>query len=244
MFHSRLTVLTGANASGKTTLLNILARHFNWSAQYLAVPSRKAPMYPQWSIDARHITGDSIGRLTYTNGIVSELIVSGAGPTYDVSLQQQQIVAGIFVSSHRSLSSYRPLDSLPAQFSTSQVLFEQFVGELRNRYAGGFSQRTPLYQMKEALVAAAIFGEGSRAVERNEEAAAIWDGFQTVLSSLLPSSLGFIELRVRAPDVLLHTTEGEFLIDALSGGIQRAHRTRLADLPEESGALYFHSVYR
>jgi len=33
-FHPRLTVLTGANASGKTTLLNLLARHFQWVTQY------------------------------------------------------------------------------------------------------------------------------------------------------------------------------------------------------------------
>jgi predicted ATP-dependent endonuclease of OLD family len=29
-FHKKLTVLTGSNASGKTTLLNLLGRHFGW----------------------------------------------------------------------------------------------------------------------------------------------------------------------------------------------------------------------
>ena len=32
-FHDRLTVLTGANATGKTTILNTLSRYFDWDTQ-------------------------------------------------------------------------------------------------------------------------------------------------------------------------------------------------------------------
>jgi len=39
-FHDRLTILTGANASGKITILNLLARHTNWEVPFLAVPSQ------------------------------------------------------------------------------------------------------------------------------------------------------------------------------------------------------------
>ena len=39
-FHDRLTVLTGANGSGKTTILHLLARHFGWGFQELATPSK------------------------------------------------------------------------------------------------------------------------------------------------------------------------------------------------------------
>ena len=34
-FHPKLTVLTGANASGKSTILNLLSRHFGWNYQEL-----------------------------------------------------------------------------------------------------------------------------------------------------------------------------------------------------------------
>jgi len=39
-FHDRLTILTGANASGKTTILNLLARHCGWDAKSLATPKK------------------------------------------------------------------------------------------------------------------------------------------------------------------------------------------------------------
>jgi recombinational DNA repair ATPase RecF len=66
-FHPRLTVLTGENASGKTTLLNVLGRHFNWATQLLGVPVRKRSGQTAWRADNReHEEGTrSIGTLTY-----------------------------------------------------------------------------------------------------------------------------------------------------------------------------------
>jgi predicted ATP-binding protein involved in virulence len=37
-FHSRLTVITGVNGSGKTALLRVLARHFSWWYEELGIP--------------------------------------------------------------------------------------------------------------------------------------------------------------------------------------------------------------
>ena len=37
-FHRRLTVLTGANGTGKTTLLHLLNRHWGWNLQYVSSP--------------------------------------------------------------------------------------------------------------------------------------------------------------------------------------------------------------
>jgi len=73
--------------------------------------------------------------------------------------------------------------------------------------------------MKEALIAMATFGAGNRLVPGDRELLRTYIGFIRVLRRLLPPSLGFRKLEIRTPDVVLVTSTGEFLIDAVSGGI-------------------------
>lgn len=212
-FHPRLTVLTGANGAGKTTLLNVLASHFSWTAQLITASSAKAS-FPESGFDV-------IGQLDYSNGVRATLHqqtspgVHIGGPTF----QSQQSVAGIFIASHRSISGYQELRSLPSKFSSADVLLTQFASEIQNRYAGHNGPQTPLYQMKEALVAAAIYGYGNSAVRANPEAREIWEGFQVVLRELLPSSLAFDQLSVIDSDLYVETLTSQFPIEAVSGGI-------------------------
>jgi hypothetical protein len=223
-FHPRLTVLTGENASGKTTLLNVLGRHFNWVTQLLGVPFRKRSGQTAWRADNReHEEGTrSIGTLTYNmenQTVEATLDAPESAQTYDVGIAGQQFVPGIFVASHRSLSMYQPLPAIPLQFSASSMLLDQFVGELRTRWMGGGSGRSPLSYMKEALIAAAIFGEGNSSVEPDPAALGIWTDFQDVLRKVLPAPLEFRSLVVRRPDLVLRTGTGDFLIESMSGGI-------------------------
>jgi AAA domain len=188
-FHPRLTVLTGANASGKTTLLNILGRHFNWNAQYLSVPVRSRSGAIQWSTN-RKLTQTrtaEIGSLTYTDGASTPILAPVVGtPSYDLTVSSQQNVPGIFISAHRSTTSYQPLQTLPTQFLSSASMLAGYSGELFSNYGGRYSGRSPMLQMKEALISAAIFGEGNRSVEPVAEAADVWEGFTGVLRRLLP----------------------------------------------------------
>jgi hypothetical protein len=64
-----------------------------------------------------------------------------------------------------------------------------------------------------------MHGYGNRAVVANDEARQIWEGFQIVLRSFLPSSLKFRELQVRDGDVLVKTETAEFPLEAVSGGL-------------------------
>lgn len=113
------------------------------------------------------------------------------------------------------------MPTIPTSFAHPQQLFDQVANEARQQWTGGWSGRPPQLAMKEALIAAAVFGSrNNESVEFNEEANAIWYGFQQVARTLMPKSLGFEGLRVRAPDIILQTQNGEdFVIDEASGGI-------------------------
>jgi len=73
--------------------------------------------------------------------------------------------------------------------------------------------------MKEAIISMAMFGPGNQYVQRNDEVANAFEGFKGVLSKILPPSIGFRDISVRVPDVVLETQSGDFIIDAASGGI-------------------------
>ncbi|WP_179300880.1 AAA family ATPase [Rhodococcus sp. ACPA4] len=211
--HPRLTILTGANAAGKTTLLNLFAPHFNWNAQLVSKG--------QETKISENPAAIQIGQLHYSNGVHTNLWHhSEPGISMsNVHYTGTEPVPGIFISSHRSVSSYRPLESLPARFSAADTMLQQFASEVQSRYSGGSSQYPPLYRMKEALISAALHGYGNQVVRETLPAIDIWEGFQNILGSFLPEDLQFENLIVENGELLLKTATGEFPIEAASGGL-------------------------
>ncbi|MBT2500957.1 AAA family ATPase [Curtobacterium sp. ISL-83] len=212
-FHARLTVLTGVNAAGKTTLLNLLAPHFSWNSQFVA--SRRGV---EESTNPTHV-----GHLTYSNGVRAAVTQD---PLWAEGVQQasvtvigRQDVAGIFISSHRTVSGYQPLQHMPVRFSEAEALLQEFAAEVQTRYNGGMSNFPPLYRMKEGLVSAATYGYGNKAVVASEEARVVWEGFQEVLARLLPADLEFENLLVTDGELLVCTSRGRFPLEAASGGL-------------------------
>ncbi|WP_158170503.1 AAA family ATPase [Rhodococcus sp. JT-3] len=209
--HPRVTILTGANGAGKTTLLNILAPHFNWSAQLL---TRRTGENQSQNFE-------EIGELSYTNGGRSPLILNPIPgvSSAPLAIPQIQAVPGLFINSHRSISAYQPLNSLPPRFSEWDSLQQQFSAEIQVRYSGGSSQFSPLYRMKEALVAAAMWAYGNPAVRPNDSARRLWEGYQSTLKRFLPRSLQFEKLQVEDSEIILVTKDAQFPLEAASGGI-------------------------
>lgn len=54
---------------------------------------------------------------------------------------------------------------------------------------------------------------------RNEDAVTTFEGFEQVLSKVLPDNIGFRRILIRMPEVVLDTSSGEFSFDAVSGGL-------------------------
>ena len=232
-FHRQVTILTGANGAGKTTLLHLLNRHWGWNLQFVSTPrfsSRGIRHYWAgfWSEDEPNGPGGlqakqpprDIGRITYQNGQSSVLTVPGnVQEVFAVDIRGQQTVFGVYVPSHRPPYVFRRVDQIPTQLDAKEQIFQTYLNELMQRFTGAHKAESPSFRIKSALISLATFGYGNEAVDRNEDAVRIFEGFERVLRTVLPQTLGFKRLRVRVPDVLLDTATGEFSFDAVSGGV-------------------------
>ncbi|WDM45646.1 AAA family ATPase [Microbacterium luteolum] len=232
-FHPRLTTITGANASGKSTLIAILARHFSWTRIYSSSPARDSDATRSWAnLGPRRMNRwlaeggqiAQVGSLQYADGGSTAIQVPVTGSSerqgYEVQLRTPQDLAGVFINSHRTLrGNYVVVPSIPTAMGSAEQMLEQYTTELRNQWMGQFSKRPSQLALKEGLIAAALFGGFNLYVDRSPEATNIWEGFQAVLANLLPKELGFRRLNVRMPEVVVETTTGDFVLDEVSGGL-------------------------
>ncbi|MCH7521434.1 MAG: AAA family ATPase [Candidatus Marinimicrobia bacterium] len=223
-FHPQLTILTGANASGKTTILNLLASHHDWNVPSLATTKRtrkdKAIQFL-----TRLFRGEdkseqnTIGSLEYSNGKKTRLKVPASdSPSYQVAFDQQEPVPCFFVPSHRSVYRYQALANIPRSTKNKEDAFNLVWNSTKGRYFGG--QDLPAsFHMKETLIAWSVFGRGNEDMLAEPELVSYYNGFQKILKNVLPTSLGFEKFSIRNLEVVMECDSTEFMIDAASGGL-------------------------
>jgi energy-coupling factor transporter ATP-binding protein EcfA2 len=230
-FHPRLTVLTGANGAGKTTLLNLLGRHFGWDVALIATsqPTKKgvfryfSGIGKSWKRSNDIDTNNPqhlIGTISYTETADATIGVNEeVSESFNVNINNQQAVEGVFLPSHRPVYSYRKVTQIPATLDTSEQLFSQFYSNLRGMYQSESRYDPPSFRLKSSLISLAVFGYGNKAVDPSPEAIATFEGFERILKKVLPIRLGFQRLVIRMPEVVLACDSGEFSLDAASGGV-------------------------
>lgn len=228
-FHNRLTVLTGANGSGKTTVLHLLARCLGWDFQELATPRKdeKTGIIKFISNLFRKRVDENnppvIGSLLFSDGLKTDLTipVDAQSARYVINFSNYRIIPGINILSHRNLFKYQTVPSISTQKVSRRQAYDQ-VSQLSMRESlqeNPYYHRSINYHIKETLLSWAIGGAGNKYIEPDAEAMAWYDGFEKVLSIIMPKHIGFKKLSIRNYEIVLSTETGDFMLDAVSGGI-------------------------
>ena len=224
-------VLTGVNGSGKTTLLTLLSKHFGWNLNFVSTPligKRRARR--AYSDFFRHVneygetaSGKQIyfGQINYANEGVCKLWSNvEVGSNYQPNYDGLQPVEGLYIPSHRPAAIFSQVQTIPTNPVEVTQLYQQYFSLLSQSLMGQSNrQSNPALKLKESIIALAVFGEDSSYVDANPAYVGLVQKFETVLQAMLPEDLGFRELRIRTPDIVLRTDSGEFSIDSMSGGV-------------------------
>jgi hypothetical protein len=224
-FSSNVTILTGANGAGKSTILKILSQHFGWGNALLGTPSKSEGgvfeyLHGIFLGKEEPATQSQIGSITYGSMQKATLFIPiSGGASFHVSIAAQQPVLGLFIPSHRPVMNYQPVSSIPTTSVSAEQAYQAYFQETTHRYNNQYSNSSPTYRMKEAIISMATFGPGNKNVTGNPESEKVFVDFESTLAVVLPPDLGFERLSVRIPDVVLVTRSGEFVLDAASGGI-------------------------
>lgn len=237
-FHDHLTVLTGANGAGKTTILNLLSQNIGWEAKFVSSYETDKTGISKYfnslklrgkqffirKTEQTYFSQNKLGELEFSDGTIADVILPSdvESGTYSVTFKGAKKEKGVYVNSHRPNFPYKAVKNVPTAIATREQIYQKYNSFNKSFVFDTYRDSDKISAtalIKETLTGLAVFGYGNQAVVSNENARRLFEGYVDILKIVLPPKLGFEGISVMVPEVILCTKTGNFPIDAISGGI-------------------------
>ncbi len=225
-FHNRLTILTWANGSWKTTILSsILARHCNWNTVSIKTPEKNIQTklfewFGKWKnvwTNNREVwvEGMRIGSLEYSNKLkcnINEPQWSNAG--YQIAMNWLQQINSFYIPSHRTVFKYQQVTQIPTVAIEKKEAFDKVSNANRSRYLWDwYWSSSSNFIIKETLISWNIFWKWNDSMEADERLLGYYEWFEEVLKNILPKTLWFQSFSIRSFEITLVCNSGDFILD-------------------------------
>jgi len=231
--HKRLTVLTGTNGSGKSTILSILSAFGTYGkleSSHLGIPNAFDKLgNPLYSIPHRNDIKDefrhknTIGKVAFKEEktVIATIFtpnMDSKQACYSLRTSNNYDVPTILIESNRPKFDYKKLDQIKASHIEPDVVLKSMIDPV-NKSAHGTDLAASY--IKSTLISWAMMGYSNPLREGNSILRGHFEGFQSILKKVLPEELGFERIKVVNTDIVLECKDGlnSFQLESASGGI-------------------------